>query len=386
MVVTAWAVWSGATVVALTTVLLAVRVIREHGVAATTLAFPGALLMLALGYVTVGCFLGSRLPRHPVGWLLAAWGAVMTLTALFAVHEVAVLAAGPPTALLAWTRWGWAALWHPAFVLLFLLLLLFPDGHLPSPRWRHVARFAVAWYALLAVASALSTEGVSLVEAGPVAPPAVVPTHPLADALVAVLLPGQLVLLVVAVVGLVHRLRRATGRQRSQIAWFVYAVTLAVLAFAAGVALFGGGVLFPVFLAIPMAAAYAVLRQRLYDIERVVRRTVAYTVLAGILAAVYAGAVLTLQWVIPASGSDLAVAVSTLLAAALVRPVRRRVQVSVDRRFDRSPYDAATTIDDLAARLRDEVDTDAVRAALQDVVAASVRPVSVTVWVDADTN
>jgi hypothetical protein len=326
------------------------------------------------------------LPRHPVGWLLAAWGAVMTLTALFAVHEVAVLAAGPPTALLAWTRWGWAALWHPAFVLLFLLLLLFPDGHLPSPRWRHVARFAVAWYALLAVASALSTEGVSLVEAGPVAPPAVVPTHPLADALVAVLLPGQLVLLVVAVVGLVHRLRRATGRQRSQIAWFVYAVTLAVLAFAAGVALFGGGVLFPVFLAIPMAAAYAVLRQRLYDIERVVRRTVAYTVLAGILAAVYAGAVLTLQWVIPASGSDLAVAVSTLLAAALVRPVRRRVQVSVDRRFDRSPYDAATTIDDLAARLRDEVDTDAVRAALQDVVAASVRPVSVTVWVDADTN
>lgn len=376
----AWAVWSAGTATAVVALWFAARATSAGlDVPTDQLRFPLALLVNAAGFVTVGVFLGARLPRHPIGWLLAAWGTVMVATAAAGTYEVAVLAAGEATETLVWVRWSWAVLWHPMFVLLFLILLLFPDGRVPSPRWRPFAWFAVGWYGLLAIAIAFSTVTVSLY-AEDARPPEAIPTSAFADAAVGVLLPGQVVLLVVALVALLLRLSRSTGRVRVQISWFVYAVTVAVLAFAAGVLLLGGGVLFPVFLAIPVAAGYAVVKQQLYDVGRVVRRTVSYSLVVGALSAVYVVGVLTLQRLLPAGASEVAVALSTLAAAAAFRPVRRRMQRAVDRRFHRAPYDAPTIEASFAHRLRDEVSLETVTAALAEVSARSVQPSSVHLW------
>jgi hypothetical protein len=368
--------WSLDTVVALVTVVLLGRTAAVVEDPIGDLSFAVALLVLSLAFVTVGCFLASRLPSHPFGWLLAGWGTVMVVTAPLTVYQVLVLASGPPTDVLVWLGWIWVVLWHPAFALLFFALLLFPDGRLPSPGWRRLAVVAAWWYVLLAVAIAFATEG----PFPDSAPPAAIPTTHYADLAVGVLLPGQLGLVLLAMVSLVLRLRGANGPMRTQIAWFVYAVVMSVAAFVLGVLLFGDGVLFPVFVAIPLAAGYAVLRERLYDIDRVVRRTVSYALVAGILTGVYALAVVGLQYLVPNRGSDLVVAASTLLIAALFRPVRHRVQQRVDRRFNRSHYDASALVARFGSRLRDEVDLATVSAALRETAATSVQPLSTRVW------
>jgi MFS family permease len=378
--VTAWSVWLvGMALAGLAIGFASAAVAAGVGDVVGALGFPAALLVNSLGFVTVGAFLGARLPRHPIGWLLAGWGTVMAASAAATTYDVLTVTTTGASDALDWVRWGWAVVWHPMFALLFFTLLLFPDGRLPSSGWRHVARVAVAWYALLALAIAFSTESMSFSEEGPQPPPAI-PTTPIADAAVGVLLPGQVLLIVVALAALLRRWRRSTGRVRAQISWFVYAVTVSVAAFVLGLVAFGGGVLFPVFVAIPLAAGYAVLRRRLYDIGRVVRRTVSYALVAGVLTLAYVGAVLALQRLLPTDGSEVVVAASTLVAVALFQPVRRRTQTVVDRRFNRGRYDAAATSAALAQRLRDEVELTAVVGAVTASAASAVQPVSIAVW------
>lgn len=331
---------------------------------------------VGLAFTTVGALLGSRRPGNPIGWLAAAWGMVMTFAVCAASYTQPVGAGLRPGA--EWVAWVVASVWHPAFALLVFILLLFPDGRLPSPRWRPFAALAVAAYGLLALAGALSPDAVELYFPE-LRSPLRLPGGEAATAVFDVLLGAQLLLVATAMVGQVVRLRRARGRERRQTTLFVYAVVVAVVAFIGGIVVLGAGYLFPVFSLIPVAVGYAILRHRLYDIDRLVSRTVTYALVVSALVGVYAGGVLLVGSLLPRQ-SDVAVAASTLTVATLFNPLRRRVQAQVDRRFNRARYDATRVVESFTARLRDEVDLDDLTADLLAAVTATVQPASASLW------
>jgi hypothetical protein len=357
-------------------------------VAATALApwlvlgYVGVLAVLSLAFLTVGAFLGGRRPGNPVGWLLEGWGMVMAFSALTGayvdrglVHDPGSLP-GPE-----WAAWAEAVVWHPAFSLLVFLLLLFPSGHLPSRRWRPFAFFTVAVYATLSLSAALSPGAIELYypEASS---PLRLPVAGLADVVFGWLLPGQLLVLATALVSLVGRLRRTRGEERQQVKWFVYTVATVVLVFVTTTLILGAGYLFPLFGLIPVSVAIAVFKYRLYEIDRLINRTLVYGLLTALLVGVYAALVFLLGRLLdPATGdSALAVAASTLAVAALFQPARRRLQALVDRRFNRRRYDAARTVDTFSVRLRDHVDLDTLSAELLGVVDQTVQPASASLW------
>jgi hypothetical protein len=346
---------------------------------------PGILIVLSLVFTTTGAFLAGRRPANPVGWLLGGWGMVMafgTFTGSY-VNRGLVRAPGSlpgPS----WVGWAEGVVWHPAFGLLAFLLLLFPHGRLPSPRWRPFAWFTVAVYLSLSLAAALAPASVELYypEA---TPPVRLPVAGVADAAFGLLLGGQLLVLATALVSLVLRLRRARGEERQQVKWFVYTVVTVVTVFVTTTLILGEGYLFPIFGLIPVSVAVAVLRYRLYEIDRLINRTLVYALLTALLAGVYAGLVFLLGAVLdPAAGkSSLAVAAATLAVAALFQPLRRRVQDLVDRRFNRRRYDAARTVERFSGRLRDQVDLDTLAAELLGVVEQTVQPATASLWLRA---
>lgn len=331
---------------------------------------------VGLAFTTVGALLGSRRPGNPIGWLTAAWGMVMTFAVFAASYTQPVGAGLRPGA--EWVAWVVASVWHPAFALLVFILLLFPNGRLPSPRWRPFAALAVAAYGLLALAGALSPDAVELYFPE-LRSPLRLPGGEAATAVFDVLLGAQLLLVATAMVGQVVRLRRARGRERRQTTLFVYAVVVAVVGFIGGIVVLGAGYLFPVFSLIPVAVGYAILRHRLYDIDRLVSRTVTYALVVSALVGVYAGGVLLAGSLLPRQ-NDVAVAASTLTVAALFNPLRRRVQAQVDRRFNRARYDATRVVESFTARLRDEVDLDDLTADVLAAVTATVQPASASLW------
>jgi hypothetical protein len=346
------------------------------------LGYVGVLAVLSLAFLTVGAFLAGWRPGNAVGWLLGGWGMVMAFTALTSayvdrglVHDPGSLP-GPE-----WAAWAEAVAWHPAFSLLVFLLLLFPSGRLPSRRWRPFAFFTVAVYATLSLSAALSPGAIELYHPEATSP-VNLPVAGLADAVFEWLLPGQLLVLAIALVSLVTRLRRATGEERQQVKWFVYTVLTVVLVFVTTTLALGAGYLFPLFGLIPVAVAIAVFKYRLYEIDRLINRTLVYGLLTALLIGVYAGLVFLLGVVLdPATGdSALAVAASTLAVAALFQPARRRVQDLVDRRFNRRRYDAARTVERFSGRLRDHVDLDTLAAELLGVVDQTVQPASASLW------
>jgi hypothetical protein len=342
------------------------------------LVFVLQLAPVGLTYATVGALVSGRRPANPVGWLFAGWGLAMnglSLAQAYVDHAVANPGALPGVE---WAGWIMAVAWHPCFAFLAFQLLLFPYGDLPSPRWRHFARATVAVYALLALSAAFAPSAPALYTGG-LDPPFTTPAGQLADMLFDFLLSFQLAFVAVSMVSLVLRLRRARGRERQQIKGFVSAVVVAVTAFIAGIFVFDGGVLFPVFGIIPVAAGVAILRQQLYDIDRVINRTVVYGLLSAVLALIYAAGVLGFGQIF-GRASDLAVAGSTLAVAALFQPVRRRVQQTVDRRFNRRRYDAARLVTAFSQRCRDQVELDTIATDLASVVAQSVEPAHLSLW------
>jgi hypothetical protein len=345
----------------------------------------GALGLLSLVFLTVGAFLAGRRSANPVGWLLLAWGVVMAFGSFAGAYVDRGLVRDPgsvpgPD----WVAWAEGVVWHPAFGLLAFLLLLFPHGRLPSRRWRPFAWLTVAVYLSLSVSAACSPEAVR-VYYPQATPPVRLPIAGLADTAFGWLLGGQLLVLATALVSLVLRLRRAPGEERQQVKWFVYTVVVVVVLFVATTLMIGFGALFPLFGLIPVSVALAVFRYRLYDIDRLINRTLVYGLLTALLAGVYAGLVFLLGRLLdPAVGeSSLAVAGSTLGVAALFGPARRRVQELVDRRFDRRRYDAARTVERFSARLRDQVDLDTLSAELLTVVDQTVQPASASLWLRA---
>ena len=350
-----------------------------------------ALTVPVLVLPTIGALVASRRPRHPVGWILTGSGVVLALSTLaegYGIHALFTDPGGLPAGEVA-AGISATVFILPLFVMPVLLFLIFPDGHLPSPRWR-----AVVWLGGISAAavglSGLFAEtlddapfegvanGIHLEVPGPVAAP-----------WGWIGWPGVLLSVVLAATGMIRRLRRSHGEQRQQLKWMaaaagLFAVTtfVSVVSYFAGAPALGGVVLVLGYAAIPMAAGAAILRHRIYDIDLVINRALVYGALTAILAGAYIGAVLLLGLVLAplTSGSDLAIAFSTLAVAGLVRPARRRVQVLVDRRFYRRRYDAERTLERFGAHLRVETDLDALRGELTAVVRETMQPAHVSLW------
>jgi hypothetical protein len=344
--------------------------------------------VFAVCFGGVGALLTWRHPRHPVGWTLAAAGLVSALN--FAAIEYGLAGSAGRGQLPAAGYAGWVQLWIwvPLIALITVcLFLLFPDGHLPSPRWRPVGWLGGA-FAIIAIA------GLAFLP-GPDRPnlpglrnplgmtPAAVPFDAAAAGMA-----GLLGCAVLAAWSLVVRGRRGTAVQRHQIKWLAYSGCLVALALVPAVALsltpgtparIAAGAAFAAVLAVPAAVAVAVLKYRLYDIDRVISRTLGYAIVTGLLVGVYAGLVLLATQVLGLH-TPVAVAAATLAAAALFSPIRLRVQRKVDRRFNRARYDAEATVAAYAARLKDAVDLDTVRADLASVVQTALEPAHLWVW------
>jgi hypothetical protein len=362
--------------------------------------------LVVLSMLGVGGLVAGRVPRNAVGWLVLATGALWAFQAVtqgYAHYGLTVAPGAVPGATVAlwWATW----LWIPGLLLLPTYgLLLFPDGRLPAARWRPVLWTVTVGLGLSLLAqwgARWGPDAYHFAFAPEARNPLHVPALEAARRAVAVLGGGLLAAGVAgSVAAAIVRFRRARGDERRQMRWVVFGVTASLALYLLGVGasqlavLLGAeppgridGILAAVALgAFPITIAVAVLRFRLYEIDRIISRTVAYAAVVTILAVVYASLVVGLQAALApvTSGSELTVAGSTLVVAALFGPLRRRVRSIVERRFDRARYDARTTVEAFANRLRDEVALDALVREVQAVAAATVRPRHVGLWLRHD--
>jgi hypothetical protein len=349
-----------------------------------------ALVLAFTAFMVVGAVIVAHRPANRVGWIFSAIGllAAAGVLAMEYAEYAYVTRPGslPGAGLAAWFQWWWL----PVLGLIFVFtLLLFPTGRLPSARWRPVAVVGAAGIVAVAVLSALQPtlrlQNEPYTLPNPVGVAGV--PDPEDGALGAALLAVLVGCMLASIVSVVVRFRRSRGVERQQLKWFTFAA-----------ALLGAGQLLTTFLLpegelsdllfgltvafVPIAAGIAILRHRLYDIDRLINRTLVYGLLTGLLGLVYAAGVFAAGRLLdPADGqSELAVAASTLAVAALFQPARRRVQALVDRRFNRHRYDAARTVAAFSARLRDQVDLDTLHGELLGVVDQTVQPTRASLW------
>jgi MFS family permease len=330
------------------------------------------------GIPVVGALVATRLPGNPYGWL---WCAVGLSYAVSGLSPLVRVAGGPPG--LAWVLQGWGFVGF--LCLLVFVFLLFPTGRLPGRRWRWVGRAAVGVAVVLALLVPFTFDPAAPAVATSWAVRGPAHVYVLRAVVVAVTLLFGVGF--VAMTSLIVRFRRADPVERRQLIWFVYAAVLiavylvvddlVVIPRVLGAVLNGAS-----FAVLPVAVGIAIFRYRLFEIDRIVSRTVSYGLLTAGLIALYLLVVALLRPLLePVTGnSSLAVAASTLVVAAVFNPARKRLQAAVDRRFDRARYDAARAVDGFAARLRDQVDLDEVTTRLRDTVTATVAPTRVAVW------
>jgi hypothetical protein len=369
------------------TLVFTLFVVRDETVSATDRIgwFLGHLP--AFAFVTVGAVIVSRRPGNVIGWLCWGIGLAQILAGFGGRSAQSVLAEDPSYGP------GWVVLyelgelcWELSWALLAVLLLLFPTGRLPSRRWRPVAWVAGAVLVLAALSSPLlpgpPADGL---RPNPIAIPELEGVLQLAYNTAGSFLFG---VVLAALVSLVVRFRRATGIERQQLKWFTYGTALLLLLPAGGTLgavlsdTAGNLIVAAIVSALPVTIGIAVLRYRLYELDRLVNRTVVYGSLTVLLAGVYVGLVFALSQLLnPADQqSALAVAASTLVVAALFQPARRRIQGLVDRRFNRRRYDAARTVAAFSTRLRDQIELDTLSTELLAVVDETVQPVQVSLW------
>jgi hypothetical protein len=387
--VAAWVLWA-LTMLGILVIAWLDQLSRQAGrseLAQLTLgAFVGPVLSL-VSAATVGAVLVARRPRHPVGWLLLVLGLSLALGGVVPAYAAYGLLARPGAlpAAHAVAR-SWPVTVVTAQTALAFVLLLTPTGSLPSPRWRWWARVTAAAAVILLVGLAVAR--------GPLDPQYQVLGGPFdfrgqGGVLLVV---NQLALafttlaVVVGAASLVVRFRRAGGVERQQLRWVAWAAGLAVLG--AVVALGGLAVgatavvtwaISTCFAVLPVAIGAAILRYRLYDLDRIISRTLAYGLLTLLLGGGYAVVVLGLGQLL-GRDSPLVVAAATLAVAAVFQPARRRVQAAVDRRFNRRRHDAAQALDVFAVRLRDQIDLDTLTADLLAVVDQTMQPTQASLW------
>ena len=333
--------------------------------------------LILLPFAVVGVLVALRRPENPVGWLFLTFSVVAAFAA-FADRYAQYSLPGAE-----WVAWLSSGIWHPAFGFFVFAFLLFPEGRLPSARWRPVALVAVLNYLVGAVIGLLWNP--LLKEFFPdTDPPFHLPAYPIVDAAFSGFLLVNFGLLLLSAVSLVVRLRKATGAERQQIKWFVYAVALFAALFPPSVLLLGDGRLIVVLLPlVPLSAGIAIFRYRLYDIDLIINRTLVYGTLTAALALVYLGGVTGFQRLLSplvGDGNQLSIVASTLAIAALFNPLRRRIQSFIDRRFYRQKYDAARTIEAFSVRLRGEMELDELNGDLVSTVHRTLRPEHASLW------
>lgn len=372
-----------------------------------------AALVLGFGlFAGLGALLVHRRPSHPMGWIFASIGLLVSFGQVGDVLATPYAMAGDQPPL--WITWlAWINTWYWYLMLATIVMavpVLFPDGRLPSRRWRLPAGL-LAVVVLTACTMSAMAERIETQAQVPVSELAVIPDNAIVaddgltrftidnpigvtgmqlaetDEFASVLLTtGFLAGVVLAGAAMVVRFRRSRGTvERQQLKWFFFAgsgLLLLPLLEVPGVPELVGNVAFSVVLVgLPTSIAMAILRYRLYDIDRIVSRTVTYAILTVVLASAYGGVVLVAQTVLgPDDAPDLVVAGATLLVAAMFGPARRYVQAMVDRRFNRSRYDAAQVVNGFGTLLRDEVDVQALTRALTTSVDATVHPTGAWVW------
>jgi len=354
-----------------------------------------AFLTLAtvIAFSVVGAIVASRRPSNTIGWIFCGTGLMVGLNTIAGGYAEYWLASGSgPRGLGETAAWVASWAWIPRLVVpTSFLLLLFPDGRPPSPRWR-----PVAWCAGLGITGFVV--GLAL-EAGPLEDfPQIANPYGVDSPIVGVVggaasfvVGGSMV---ASAVSLVIRHRRGGSEQRQQIKWLAYggAVVVGTLFVAGFISIWSAEasimVISLALLGLPIFTGIAIVRHRLYDIDLIINRTLVYGSLTVLLASAYVGGVVGLQAVFRAltgQESTLAVVASTLAIAALFGPLRRRVQALVDRRFYRRKYNATKTLAAFNARLRDETDLDTLGRDLMGVVRDTIQPEHVSLWLRSDT-
>jgi hypothetical protein len=347
----------------------------------------GIPIAIFLVSAVVGALIASRLPSNPIGWIFLGLVVALGLAGATDGYVLFALDRGEPGGVVPWAAMYAADVFLAFFATLLYTLLLFPTGRLLTRRWRVV--FWTATVGVLLLSTSVVTDPGKLDEYPEITNPAGVD-----NVVLAWLAPPGFFLflgsLVAAAVSVVLRFRRARGIERQQLTLFVAAGVLATIGFVVspaaedvsgstdvGIAITLLGVL-----ALPVATGVAMLRYRLYEVDRVISRTLVYGALTVILGAGYAGLVLAGQALFSsfAGGGDLAIAGSTLVVAALFLPLRSRVQRVVDRRFYRRRYDAQRTLEVFGARLREQVELEALQSDLRTVVHETMQPAHASVW------
>jgi hypothetical protein len=351
--------------------------------------------MVSVGYSTVGAIVASRLPGSPIGWLFCAIAFTFGAVHFCAEYAYYTLLA-PPGSLLGGEAAAWLTSWAGflGLGLVVFLDLLFPNGRLPSARWRWFA-----WFTAIALLPAATLAALS--------PGRILSTtlhNPLGiEGLPNVSKEVEVFMYALVIVGassMLMRLRRAGSVERQQVKWFAYATVVVI----SGVIL--KNVVYPMVsvrwlwwvgliltavgvVSSPVAMGLAIFRYRLYEIDLIINRTLVYGSLTALLVGVYVGSIVVLQGLLRAlTGQEqqpqLAVVISTLVIAALFNPLRRRVQSFIDRRFYRRKYDARKTLEAFSAKLRDETDLDALSGDLVGVVRETMQPAHVSLWLRPD--
>lgn len=363
--------------------------VPANGPNSPTLAFALTFLALISGLSLMGALVAWLRPGHPVGWLLIAAGMLSASTIFFGTYADLSVAHGgglPGTAVAAWIA-DWTFMPNLGILVVFVPLL-FPSGRFLTRRW--------AWFGLIAAVLGLISVLALAFSPGPMSSESTL-DNPLGLTALAPLLQdlaslGDLSAPIGfggALLSLVLRYRRGGPVERRQLRLFVYPMAIAVVALVVSIpnngplADFGWQVGLLSLAAVPVAIAVAIVRYQLFDIDRLISRTVAYGLLTVTLLACYAGAVLALQALLSGltgGSGPLAVAAATLLVAALFQPLRRRLQAAVDRRFDRGRYDAERLVATFGGRLRDRIELEDVRAELLEVAAQALHPAQASLW------
>jgi len=364
---------------------------RNGGLFDITALFGPDRFMIA--YAVVGTVLAARRPANPIGWLLLGLGLVEAARGLAGEYvRLALTGPGHPGAV--WAAWfvNWSiSLLFPAGLLAFLLLL-FPDGRPVTRRWWAVVWIAAGLVAAFLVITWLDPAPITL---GSGLPRVTNPTglhgriHLVDSALGGVVWISSWVVVLLAAASVVLRYRRSAGEERLQLKWFAYAAAVSLGLMASLLPVSNGGgigqVVYEVAivaglgLALPLSIGIAILKYRLYAIDKIISRTVSYVLVTGLVVGVYLGCVVLLTRVLPVRGS-VGVAVSVLAAAALFNPLRRRVQAAVARRFDRARYDAERVVTQFSVQLRDQVDLDVLGDGLLGVVDEVLAPAHLSLW------
>ena len=350
-----------------------------------------ANLVTLLTFSVVGAIIASRHPRNTIGWLFCSVGVTIGLNSFAGDYAEYWLAGGTSMKSLAETAawfssWAWILL---TYVPTTFLLLLFPDGRLPSPRWR-----PVAWGAALGIAG--SVAGYAL-EACPLEDfPQIVNPYGVDGPIVGMVgVAGSIVAagsLVASAISLIVRMRSAGSEQRQQIKWLAYGGTVVVgtICVSGLINLWNVPVGNVALLGLPVFTGIAIVKHHLYDIDLLINRTLVYGSLTTMLVVVYVGGIVLSQRVfVGLTGQEelpqLAIVASTLMIAALFAPLRRRIQATIDRRFYRRKYDSAKMLSVFSARLRDETDLGTLSDDLVGVVKETMQPEHVTLWLRPDT-